>query len=288
MKIENTTKTATIDTAAVKAQVKEQGIRPFAPNAIRPLIIQKSLDGQRRAINKSQAEDAGLGDAFEQWEYHCNRLYEAAIRYSNSLTTINEGPDREDLFAIWKQILKCGEADALHPNMYVRRHDVENLRVLAAESDELHIDGIGFVPTVKGKLAFRSKVEIRLACRIAGNATLSDEDRQVILDMRRAEKQIRTAEEVLNGNGKTGDEFVPGVAALIAAATKDLEDLRKSLELANVKEPEKFLREKTARVNDLNSRKDSAEKRLKKAKKNKEALQTKYDAIIARLDAIEG
>ena len=287
MKIENTT-TKAIDTKAVKEAVKAAGTSKFAPNAIRPLIIQKSLDGQRRAINKSQAEDAGLEDAFSQWEYHCNRLYEAAIDYSNSLTTIDEGPAREDLFDLWKKILKCGEEDALHPNMYVRRHDVENLRVLAAESDELHIEGIGFVPTVKGKLAFRAKIEIRLACRIAGNKTLTDEDRQVLVDMRKAEKAIRTANEILNGNGKTGDEYVPGVEVQIAAATKDLEDLRKSLELANVKEPEKFLREKTARVNDLNSRKDGAQKRLSRATKNKEKLQEKYDAIIARLDAIEG
>lgn len=286
--MKNNTNTATIDTAAVKEAVKESGVSQYAPNAMRPLIIQKSLDGQRRAINRNQAEDCGLESAFESWVYMVGRLYEGALAYSNAIGKDNEDATRESLWDAWKQLLKVGEEDALHPRMWVREKDVENLRVLAAESDELHIDGVGFVPTVKGKVAFRSKIEIRLACRIAGNATLDDDDRQTILDMRKAERSIKTAEEILHGNGKTGDDFVPGVNALIAAAEKDREELRHSLELANVKEPERFLKEKTARVNDLNKRKDAAEKRLKKAKTNKEGLQTKYDEIIARLDAIEG
>ena len=278
----------TIDTAAVKEAVKAAGTSQYAPNAMRPLIIQKSLDGQRRAINKSQAEDAGLGEAFSQWVYHCRCLYEAAIDYSNSLQTIDEGPNREELWARWRNILRVGEEDALHPNMWVRKADCENLRVLAAESDELHIDGVGFVPTLKGELAFRAKIEIRLACRIAGNATLNDEDRQVLLDMRKAERQIKTANLTLHGNGKTGDEWVPGIQAQIIAAEEALDEMNKSLELAGIKNPAEFTGEKIAAINALKDRKSSAEKKLNRATKTKAALQEKYDAIINRLDAIEG
>lgn len=284
-KIENNT--GKINTEAVKEQVQELKLSPYATNAMRPLIIQKSLDGQRRAINLDQVEDAGLTKStFDEWCYNVDSLYEAALDYSKSIGTESENEDREELWKRWRTIIRVGEEDPFHKNMFVREKDVENLRVLAAESDEIFIDGIGFVPSVKGKLAFRSKIEIRLACRIAGNATLNDEERQILLDYRKAERTIKQCEDLLNGYIK-GKDVIPGLETQITGVEKELEEKTAELSKLGVKDVAKYTRRLTGEVKTLREQKISAEKRLKKANAQKAELQEKYDSIINRLDSIE-
>lgn len=281
------TKTNTINTEAVKEQVKELQISPYATNAMRSLIIQKSLDGQRRAINLSQVEEAGLTKAtFEEWKYNVDSLYDAALDYSDSIGKTEEGPAREELWKRWRTIINVGNEDMFHKNMFVRRNDVENLRVLAAESDELYIDGVGFVPSVKGRDAFRAKIEIRLACRITGNSRLNDEDRQTLIDMNKAERSIDASNKILNGYVQ-GKNVVSSIGAQIADVEKELESTTKTLTSAGVKDVAKYTKRLTAQLKALKEQEKAAEKRLKKATEAKSKLQSKYDSIINMLDSIE-
>ena len=285
MKIEE--KSNTINTMAVKAEVTEKHISAYATNAMRPLIIQKAIDGQRRAINLNQVEDSGLTKAtLDEWVYNCDALHEAACDYSKAIGTDQEAEAEQEVWDRWRKIIRVGEEDAFHPNMFVRRKDVENLRVLAAESDEIYVDGVGFVPTVKGKNAFRAKIEIRLACRITGNATLQDDDRQVMTDMARAERNIEAAEKVLNGYTR-GKDVIPGIAAQIAAAKEELENTTETLKKAGVKDVDKYTKRISGYLKQLEQQKKAAEKKLKENNTLKESLQEKYDSIVNILDSIE-
>ena len=293
------------DVAEVPAKVEEPAkapepmkISPYATNAMRGLIIQKSLDGQRRAINLNQVTDSGLTEVtLAQWKYNCDSLYDAAVDYSKALATASKRKNDEaaqkavkeaeqECWNRWRTIIKVGEKDIFHPNMFVRRQDVENIRVLAAESDELHIDGVGFVPTVKGREAFRAKIEIRLACRIAGNEMLLDDDRQTLIDMSKAERTIDSCTKLLNGytQGKT---VVSGIQARILEADEELKNTEETLKKAGIKDVTKYTKRLVSAVNTLKEQKTSAEKRLRKATKAKEELQKRYDEIVAGLDSVE-
>lgn len=267
---------------------EEPKLRPYATNAMRPVIIQKSIDGVRRAINLKMCEDAGVSEErLQQWKYNVSKLYEAACEYSRAVGTEQEAEREQEVWDIWRTIIRVGEENPLHPNMFVRRKDAENLRVLAAESDELYVRGIGFVPTVKGQEAFRSKIEIRLALRITGNKTLNDRQREVLKDYAKAERNIRQANDVINGYTR-GKQVVSGIDVQIADAEKTLEELVEVLKKAGVSDVKKHTKANVAKVKELKDQKTAAEKKLKEATKTKEDLQEQYDGIIATLDAIEG
>lgn len=295
MSKKNETKTnATVNTAEIlkeaKAEMKEKEpkLSPYATNAMRPVIIQKSLDGNRRAITLKNVEDEGLTEAtLEEWKYNVRKLYEAAIEYSKAIETPQEQERENEVWSVWKTIIRVAEEDRFHPNVYIRRKDVENIRVLAAESCEVFVKGIGFVPTVTGETAFRSRIEIRLALRIAGNKCLNDRQREVVKEYQKAEKMIKSANDVLNGytQGKT---TVPSIDAQIAEAEKELDALEKVLGEAKVKDVKPFTKRQNAVIKGLKQQKKSAEERLKKYSKIQKDQQDAYDEILENLDAIEG
>lgn len=285
----NTVNTNEILAAAKQEQAdKEPKLSPYATNAMRPVIIQKSLDGFKRAINLKRVEDEGLEEVtLEQWKYNVRKLYEAACEYSRAIGTPDEDTRKQEVWEVWKTIIAVGEEDRFHPNMYIRPLDVENLRVLAAESAEEWVRGVGFVPTVTGEVAFRNKIEIRLALRIAGNKTLNDRQRTVLKDYQKAERMIKAAENLINGYTQ-GKVTVASLDAQIADAQKELDSLKDVLKAANVKDIDKLTKKQEAAIKTLKEQKAAAEERLKKYTKQKRDNQAAYDAIIASLDAIEG
>ena len=291
-KNENTN--ATVNTAEILKEAKaeqaqkEPKLSPYATNAMRPVIIQKSLDGNRRAISLKNVEDERLTKAtLDEWTYNVRKLYEAAIEYSKAIETEAEAERENEVWAIWKTIIRVGEEDRFHPNMYIRRKDVENIRVLAAESSEIHVKGVGFVPTVTGETAFRGKLEIRLALRIAGNKCLNDRQREVVKEYQKAEKMVNSAKDILNGY-KQGKNTIPSIDAQIKEAEDELEKLEEILKTAGVKDVRPFTKRNEAVIKGLRQQKKSAEERLKKYEKILKEQKEAYDDIIATLDAIEG
>lgn len=283
--IENVQEVAAEETTEVTE--KEPKLNPYATNAMRPVIIAKSLAGSRKAITAKMCEENGVTEErLQEWQYNCNKLYEAAVEYSKAIGTDQELERENEVWEIWRSIIRVGEEDIFHPNMFVRKKDVENLRVLAAESDEIFIDGIGFVPTVKGQTAFRSKVEIRLALRIAGNKTLNDRQRQVITDYKGAERRIKSARELLDGYTR-GNTTVASLDAQIAEAEKERDAIVATLNKLGVKETDEYTKRQRNVIQQLTKQKKSAQDRIASAEKVIRQNQESYDNIIATLDSIE-
>lgn len=267
-----------------------QKISPYATNAMRRAIIQKSLDGRTKAIDAGFCEKNGTKkESLDSWKYNVNSLYEAAVCYSRAIGTQDEADRHDELLRIWKLIIKVGDEDRFHPNMFIREKDTENLRVLAAESTQEHIPGIGFVPTLRGKESFRGLIETRIALRIAGNATLNDADRDTVTDYRKAVKVIKQTKDVLLGYTDKQGNQIPSLDDQIEGATTNRDEIRQSLTDAGI-DPETINRATAkydAEINKLKEAEKSAVSKLEKWLKVEENLRPNYKEIVARLDKIE-
>ena len=268
---------------------ESEKLSPYATNAMRPAIIRKSLIGRTKAIDASFCEECGITkERLSDWRYNVDTLYQASCEYSRAIGTGDEDKRREELWMIWKRIIKVGEEDALHPNMFLREKDVENLRVMAAESTHEYIPGKGFVATTRGKEQFRGFLEIRIALRIAGNATLTDTERDTVTDYRKAVKTIKAARELLEGHVTNNGEEVQSLYDQVATVEKEREDLVNDLKGSKGVDISKRTKRHDALIKQLNQQIDSAQKRLEKYLKVEKDLREDYNTIVNRLDAIEG
>lgn len=270
-------------------QYETEKLSPYATNAMRPAIIRKSLDGRTKAIDAPYCEKVGVSkERLQDWKYNTDTLYDASVAYSKSLGTDSEEKARNELYTIWKRIIKVGEEDALHPNMFIREKDVENLRVLAAESTQEYIPGIGFVPTLRGKEQFRGVIEIRLALRIAGNATLTDIERDTVADYKKAVKVIDSTRKLLFGYVNQQGEEIPSLYDQVETAQAEKDALVAVLKKTKGANIEKLTKRNDAVIKNLDEQIEAAQNRLEKALKVEKDLKDDYDKIVARLDAIEG
>lgn len=164
-----------------------------------------------------------------------------------------------------------------------------NLRVWACEIETRQVRGIGTVGVYTGLEKFRGIIETRIALRIAGNAVLKDEDREVLDSYDKAVKAIASAEQVLFGY-KQGKTVVPSIDSQIKDAQDTLDKIVEALTFAG--QDEEAINELTGRqkqlVSDLQEAKKNAEKKLARWTKVKEANAASYEAIQAKLDSIEG
>ena len=278
---------ATINEVLKNEMATTKALSPYATNAMRPAIIARSLDGKKRAITPQMAEQAGVSkDTLDQWKYNVSVLYEAATDYHEALGTDNEAAAEQACWDAWRKILMAGEKVALAPKMFVRKKDVENIRVYATALKEQHVAGVGFVGSYTGIDQFRGKIETRLALRIAGNAILKDDDREIIEDFQKASRRVTAAGNILNGytDGKTE---VPSIGAKIADAEQALDELTATLKAAKVKNIEKYVGRQKAQIANLKAEKKAAEDRLKRWSEVVEKLADKYEQLIESLDSIE-
>lgn len=270
-----------------QAQVSE-----YAINAMRPAIIAQSLNGINRAITKDDAAKCGISEErWNQWGVWVSDLREACTHYAE-LQADRNTPENGKLMKSaegkvwqqWRSILKVGEENLFHKNMFLRRSDVEKLTTFAGNIKYVFVPGKGKVPAVTGKNDFRKLVETFLACRIAGNALLSDTQRDVIKGYTGACASEKKYTELLNG---TAEET--GLRDVLTAKENALNEVIKALEQAKVKEELMDQIVAPAKLARDNAKKDvdDAEKNLKSAQDKQAELKQQYDEIVALLDAIE-
>lgn len=260
----------------------------YAINAMRPAILARAIEGGKRAIRKGDAEESGVRpEEFEEWLNTVNNLYEASCDFYEALGTEEEAQAEAEVALRWKLCVQCGEADALTPKMYIRPTDVHNCRVWACEIDTKTVRNVGVVPVYTGKDKFRGIIETRIALRIAGNAALKDEDRATLETYEKACKAVDSANKLINGytEGKT---IVSSIDAQIQDAQNVLDQVTEALKSAGVENVEELTGRQKAAVKNLKDEKEKAEKKLKKWSKVKSDTQAAYDAIVAKLDKIEG
>lgn len=286
--MENVTN-VTVNEVLQNVAYEAQKLSPYATNAMRPAIIQKSLSGRVRAIDADFASECGVTkERLDDWCYNVDTLYNTAVEYSRALGTDQEEARRQECWRVWKQIIRVGEGDIFHPNMFVREKDVENLRVLAAESCQEYVKGVGFIPTVRGKLQFRGIIEIRLALRIAGNAILNDTDKDILQSYQKAVKVIAQTKDLLLGYTDTKGNKIASIYDRIEEAEKDMEELVNTLKKQKGVNIDKLTKRHKAVIADLNSQMEAAEKRLQKNLQTEKELREDYSNIVKRLNKIEG
>lgn len=262
----------------------------YAINAMRRPILVRAIEGSRRAVREADAEESGCSkEAFKAWKNDVQDLYDSAVDFYESLGTDEESEAEAECLKVWQRILRAGEEKPLQPRMYIRPTDAHNLRVWACESETKQVRGIGTVGVYTGVDRFRGIIETRIALRIAGNAILDDEDREIISTYEKACKSVDSATKLLHGytEGKT---VVASIDAQIADAKKTLDAVETALKQAG--QSADVIAELTGRqravVSDLKTAKTNAEKKLKKWSKVKDEFEPKYEAIRQGLDAIEG
>ena len=271
---------------------KNQEVREFAVNAMRGAIIAQSLNGVNHAITKDEALKSGATEErWNQWVMWVSDLRDACQHYAE-LQADRNTPETGKLiksaegkvWAQWRSILKVGEENMFHKNMFIRRSDAEKLTTFAGNITYVYVPGKGKVPAVTGKNNFRKMVETFLAARISGNAMLSDAQRDVIKGYTSAVNTERKTTALLDGEGDevglrktlaTKEEAYNGVVEALKAAKLPAEQI------------EVIAAASKAAYEAVKKEVESAEKTVKTAQDTQKELKAQYDEITALLDALE-
>lgn len=269
----------------------------YAINAMRTAIINQSLNGANRAITKDDAEKSGTTEErWTQWKLWVADLRLAACEYGDLQADRNYSDGcaalrmaENAVWKRWRSILKVGEENLFHPNMFIRRTDVEKITTFASNVCYVYVPGKGKVAARTGENNFRKLVEQFLAVRIAGNSILSDADRDVIKGYNSAVAAEKKFSDILNGYAE-GDKMIMGLYEMRDAAQHKLADITAALENAGVAEEviKNVTAPQTDAVNKALADIKAAEKSKAAAEKTQGELKEKYDAISALLNKIEG
>ena len=177
----------------------------YAINAMRKAIVNQSLNGVNHAITKDEAIESGATEErWSQWKLWVAYLRSVALDYArlqaDKSVPENSFQMKSAEALVWKQwrsIIKVGEEDLFHKNMFIRQTDVEKIVTIAGFTNFVYVPGKGKVMTPTTESNFRKWVESFLACRIAGNGILTDADRDTLKGYSGACKAEKTANELL-------------------------------------------------------------------------------------------
>lgn len=271
---------------------KNQEVREFAVNAMRSAIIAQSLNGINHAITKDEALKSGTTEErWNQWVMWVSDLRDACQHYAE-LQADRNTPETGKLmksaegkvWAQWRSILKVGEENVFHKNMFVRRSDAEKLTAFAGNITYVYVPGKGKVPAVTGKNNFRKMVETFLAARISGNAMLSDAQRDVIKGYTSAVNTEKKMTALLDGEGEE-----TGLRKTLSIKEEAYNSVVEALKAAKLPADQIEVISSAAKAAYEAVKKDveAAEKAVKKAQDTQKELKEQYDEIAGLLDALE-
>lgn len=264
----------------------------YAINAMRQAIIAAYNTGNKKAIDQTVAEAGGATkERFDQWVQWVNDLRETAVNYNRVIdnkdsSTKERASAKGRLFAQWRKIIKVGEENLFHPNMFVREEDAEIISGFARTFTTTSVVKV-FAP--KSEMIFRKEIETFLGIRISGNAMLNDSERDTLKDYYAAKKTLASADKMLNGE-TTENKHTPGIEENIISAKKDLEIAEKMLVGMGVKEEEIPEHALTAtyrvKIAEFEAAKKQAEKSRKEAQATIDKLKLAAEAIEAKIKPI--
>lgn len=256
--------------------------------------------GNAHAIKLEEATYADVpSDDFHRWTYWVGELRTAAIEYGKLVE--DKDADQKDLelaktrlFVKWRSILKVGEENLFHKNLFIREQDAETIRVYATGVKWLAIDGIGSVMAQTGRDDFRRLVELLLGCRMAANKLLNDADRDMIIQYQSHQKAAQTAHDRLHGYSRGNTEVV-GLYSQLKTAEDKLASACELLTTSIGEEAAKAVMDNNPAFSALRNQVAEINKQIDT---NKKAEYTNklwcndhkryYNAIISTLDSIEG
>lgn len=286
-----TTANTPIDTPKEEEMKPEVNQSAYAVNAMRGAIIAAHQTNNKKAIDRVTALAGGATDErFDQWVLWVDSLRDVVCEYVKlkhlkASTPQQLASARGAIFPRWRSILRVGEESKFHRNMFVREEDIDSLvgfceRFIATDR--------GTQMTCTTKMIFRKYVESLLGCRIAGNALLSDADRDDILTYSSATKTVESISKRLDGYYTDKGEHVKGIKEKIADAEKDVNEKEAVLKEAGVDSDKiaNILAGYSLALKQLEKDKQSAEKALKEANETVNRLKDRVGRINDTLNLI--
>ena len=247
----------------------------------------------KRALSAKDFEDQGLTEqAHTTWVEYNDELLEAASTY-NKLAQSNKKVAEKDLqvalgkvWAAWRQVIKEGTEKDFNKNFFIRPSDATMMANVCALKTMDTAKGQQF--TNQKSADFRRKVEIVIGIRMAGNAMLDDDKRDLILAYEGAVKTIKNYTDALEDGEDNKGNKTPGLKTLVIIAENALKKEKAFCEKYKASEEE--IAERTAplvkKVNEANDAVKEANKKIAEATKTKEAKEKDYNKVIALLKSV--
>jgi len=285
---------ATINTMNVTIDKSQATIGAVDP--MRDAIITMATQGNPHAITNVEAALAGAApEDFTRWTTYVRQLREVGIAYGKVCDKKESTKDelalsRGRVFEKWQQVIKTGEMDKFHPNMFIREEDADLIRVYANNMATVNIPGVGTVNVVTPDKIFRKMIETWLGLRIRANEALCDADRDLINLYQGYIKTIDANKKRLNGEGE-GEDYKPGLLANLKSA-QDALSMSVTL-LTDAGLDEKVVDENPAivalrnQINSIEADIAKANKLISDAEEGKKEKQEQYDRVISTINRIE-
>ena len=247
--------------------------------------------GNKKALSKTDFTEHGLSEqVFDQWEAYVEEMRQQVIEY-NKLAQSRDASDQDianalgHVWAAWRAVLKQGTESEYNKNFFVRENDAHMIAEWA---------GLTAISTARGKqwttatkTNFRRNVEIAIGIRMAGNAMLSDDQRDLIQAYEGAKKTVKNMTDALNDKIEKG-KTTPGLRTVLRGTEKGLEDMQKLVSTLKVSDEDKkkLLEKYEFAVTQAKAAVSDAEKKLKDAQDTIDEKQMDYDKLIAILKSV--
>lgn len=261
-------------------------------NALVKGLVNIVATKKNTALTEKQCEKLGtdVKEAFLQWKDSVSFLYACACEYAelyNDRTRSTSDQKLRDaetkLTRQWWHCLGFGEADLLHPRMFVRPLDCETLRTWASGLVIIQTDRTrAFART--GETLFRKYVETLLIVRITSANLISDADRDTYLEYTALEKSVKNKRTQIDGKGDN-----PGFTRQIADMEKSVADTITMLKAAGVNDSttEIIVSGKRADIKALRDKVKTLESEIEADTAKLTELKPAYDNALARINACE-
>jgi len=203
----------------------------LAIDKLRPALIAAHNSNNKHAITKNEAVTSGATEAqFKEWTRYVARLQAVADDYVTvNLENCPEDKKKEiydRIFPIWREILKAGEENMFHPNMWVDKHDVVNI----IHYDILDIASVnGTQRTTQTPALFRKGIETLVGLKIANNKVMTKENRDVLLAYQKAVSTSNRMDDRLKGDP---EKHIVGLIENLNDLEDKLENAKLALESA--------------------------------------------------------
>lgn len=275
-------------------KVEEVKEPTYAVNAMRKAIAAAHVTCNKKAISLETAVAGGATEErFNQWVQWVQDLRDIVVDYvvlkhKKSATDKELEVARGRIFPAWRTILKVGEEDLFHKNMFIRPQDIDSI---VGYAETFMATSKGTAMAVTGKTVFRKQIEALLGCRMAGNAVLKDADRDCLQEYYGAQRTLDNCDKRLNGTTDKEGKHIAGILDSIKATEQSLKDGETMLKVLNVSDAEieshPLLAGYRIKLKELQNQKKQAEESKAKAEKTMKELESRVEQIESLLDEIE-
>lgn len=245
----------------------------------------------RHALNKEDFEKLDLADStLNSWIEYVEELRETTKEYLR-LSEDKDATEEQIIGALgkvaagWRRVCKEGAESDFHKNFFVRKTDAYTIAEWCGRTATITARGRVWAP--KGKADFRKHVETLIGIRMAGNAILTDEQRDYITDYEGAIRMIKNKEDAL-ADTVTRGKTTYGLRSVAKFKAKDLEEHEAFFDKYKITGQEREDELKVYRDALATAKKAvaDAEADIKKYEKIRDTNKEGYDKTIALLKSI--